>query len=229
MIFPLQSTTSFPPVEYAEPDGLLAYGGDLSVEMLMAAYRNGIFPWYNPDDPILWWSPDPRPLFFPGKIRVTKSLRQVLNKKLFQVTFDWAFMQVMEACAEVPRPGQEGTWLTDEMKKAYEHLHKRDFCHSVEVWQGEELVGGLYGVVVGKSFVGESMFHKVSNASKVGFYYLSELLKSWDFHFIDGQVSTPHLLSLGAQETPRKEFLQMLKLATKEDTQCLPWKEMKYC
>jgi leucyl/phenylalanyl-tRNA--protein transferase len=228
MIFPIQKSHGFPPVEYAEPDGLLGFGGDLSVEMLMAAYERGIFPWYNPDDPILWWSPDPRPLFTPGQIKVSKSLKQVLRKNTFTITFDQAFAEVLKACASVERPGQDGTWLTWEMEEAYISLHQLDYCHSVEVWRNDLLVGGLYGVIVGKSFVGESMFHKESNASKVGFYYLSETLKTWDFHFIDGQVSTPHLLSLGAIETPRSEFIKCLEKARQFNTHGLPWKDIQY-
>lgn len=227
MIFELGKEIAFPPVEYSEDDGLLAFGGDLSVERLLTAYSSGIFPWFNPSDPILWWSPDPRPLFYPNDIKPSKSLRQIIRRKQFKITFDHAFEEVLNACSSVPRNGQYGTWLTKSMKKAYLKLHQMGYCHSVEAWQNDKLVGGLYGVSIGRNFVGESMFHKADNASKVAFFHLNELLKSWDFHFIDGQVSTPHLLTLGAIEVKRTDFIIQLNESLKYPTKDFLWDEIE--
>jgi len=225
MIFELGKEIAFPPPAYAEPDGLLAIGGDLNIDRLLTAYSSGIFPWFNPDDPILWWSPDPRPIFIPGQIRVTKSLRKTINKNTFKITIDKAFKDVLEGCAKTPRRGETATWLTEEMKEAYTHLHLHGYAHSVEAWQNNELVGGLYGISLGKAFFGESMFHSVTNASKVAFYYLSEFLAQQKFHFIDGQVTNPHLLSLGAIEVSREEYLLRLHKAMKFSTEREIWKE----
>ena len=225
MIFELGQQIAFPPAVYAEPDGLLAFGGDLNIDRLLTAYSSGIFPWFNPDDPILWWSPDPRPLIYPDRMRVTKSLRRTIAKGKFDISFDTDFKAVIENCAKVPRKGQDGTWLTAEMKEAYLNLHKHGYCHSVEARLDGELVGGLYGVALGKAFFGESMFHKVSDASKVAFYYLCKKLNDKEFHFIDGQVSTPHLLSLGAVEVSRDLFLKKLGEALKYPTERDFWSD----
>jgi leucyl/phenylalanyl-tRNA--protein transferase len=225
MIFELGEHIFFPPPEYSEPDGLLAVGGDLNIDRLILAYSQGIFPWFNPEDPILWWSPDPRPVVVPGKMRVTKNLARLIRRKKFTVTFDREFETVINRCADTFRPGQPGTWLTPQMKEAYINLHNHGYCHSVEVWLDGKLAGGLYGVALGKAFFGESMFHAVTDASKVAFYHLSEYLAAKGFHLIDGQVSTPHLLSLGAVEIPRDKFLIMLREALKFPTDARKWGE----
>lgn len=201
----------FPPAENAMPNGLLAYWGDLSVDRLRLAYRSGIFPWYSAGEPILWWSPDPRFVLFPEELKVSKSMRSYLNQKKFSVTFDHDFPAVISACAEVRRRGFPGTWITKEMRAAYVRLHEAGYAHSAEVWQGEELVGGVYGVALGKVFFGESMFTKVSNASKFGFIYLVRWLQENGFFLIDCQQETEHLASLGARSIPRKDFLAMLE------------------
>lgn len=201
----------FPPVEYAmdEPNGLLAAGGDLNPDRILAAYRQGIFPWFNPGDPILWWSPNPRTVIFPETHHVSKSLRKTLRKGLYRVTFDRAFVQVMQGCA-APRNYANGTWISEAIIASYTELHRRGFCHSVEVWLGEELVGGLYGMALGKVFFGESMFSRADNASKVGFTYLVRTLRDWGFQLIDCQVANEHLFSLGAKEIPREDFQELL-------------------
>lgn len=201
----------FPPVEYAmdEPNGLLAAGGDLNPDRILAAYRQGIFPWFNPGDPILWWSPNPRTVIFPETHHVSKSLRKTLRKGVYRVTFDRAFVQVMQGCA-APRNYANGTWISEAIIASYTELHRRGFCHSVEVWLGEELVGGLYGMALGKVFFGESMFSRADNASKVGFTYLVRTLRDWGFQLIDCQVANEHLFSLGAKEIPREDFQELL-------------------
>ncbi len=202
---------SFPPVEKAltEPNGLLAVGGDLSPTRLLAAYRHGIFPWYNLGEPVLWWSPDPRLVLFPDKLKVARSLRKTLQRREFRVTFDQAFTQVIDACA-APRKQSEGTWITPEMKAAYSRLHALGYAHSVESWYQERLVGGLYGVTIGRVFFGESMFHRRTDASKVAFVTLVEWLRRWQYGLIDCQVRTNHLISLGAEEIPRRQFIRLL-------------------
>jgi leucyl/phenylalanyl-tRNA--protein transferase len=202
----------FPAVESAldDPPGLLAYGGHLTSEWLVTAYRSGIFPWYNPGEPILWWSPCPRMTLKPSELNVRRSLRKVLKKKQFQVTFDQAFEQVLEGCSAA-RSYTDDTWITKEMKTAYIELHKQGYAHSVEAWQDGQLVGGLYGVAIGKIFCGESMFTRVNDASKVAFVHLVEQLKAWQFELIDCQVYTEYLASFGAQEIERDEFLGYLK------------------
>ncbi|MBI2989172.1 MAG: leucyl/phenylalanyl-tRNA--protein transferase [Deltaproteobacteria bacterium] len=200
----------FPPPDHAEPDGLLAVGGDLSSERLLLAYKLGIFPWYSEGQPILWWSPDPRLVLELEEFHISRRLRQILKKGGFKVTFDKAFKSVIEACASVPREGQDGTWITPEMQAAYIHLHRLGFAHSVESWFDGELAGGIYGVSLGRCFFGESMFSYKSNASKVALATLVEQLKAWEFHMLDAQVTTPHLLSLGAKEIPRSIFLKRL-------------------
>ncbi|WP_027157265.1 leucyl/phenylalanyl-tRNA--protein transferase [Methylobacter luteus] len=201
----------FPPLSKAlrEPDGLLAVGGCLSKTRLLKAYRNGIFPWYNPEDPILWWSPDPRLVLFPDKLIVSRSLRKTLRKNNFSITFDQAFDKVINACASL-RKNSSGTWITDEITEAYNELYRLGFAHSVEAWCDGILVGGLYGVALGRVFFGESMFHTMTNASKVAFVSLVEQLKSWDYQLIDCQVHTSHLESLGAQEIDRTYFVELL-------------------
>ncbi len=200
----------FPDVELAlrDPDGLLAVGGDLSVERLLAAYRRGIFPWYSEEQPILWWSPDPRSVLFPDKLHVSRSLRRTLRQGRFEVTLDREFAAVIQACSE-PRPGQPGTWITGEMQEAYLGLHQAGHAHSVETWLDGKLVGGLYGVAIGRVFFGESMFSRVSDASKVAFVYLVRHLQQHGFELIDCQIQTPHLDSLGAELIPRSRFTEL--------------------
>lgn len=191
------------------PDGLLAIGGCLSKKRLLNAYRHGVFPWFNPDDPILWWSPDPRLVLFPQKLIISRSLKKTLRKNVFSVTFDQAFDDVINACAE-PRQQSTGTWITSEMNHAYRELHQLGMAHSVEAWHDGKLVGGLYGVAIGQVFFGESMFHTQTDASKVAFIYLVEQLKNWDYQMIDCQVHTSHLASLGAEEIKRNVFKKLL-------------------
>jgi leucyl/phenylalanyl-tRNA--protein transferase len=200
----------FPPAYLADPSGLLAIGGDLSPERLLLAYKMGIFPWFNPEEPILWWSPHPRFVLFPPKIKVSKSMRQVLRKGKFEVTFDQDFMGVIRGCQDIYRPGQGGTWISEEIIESYQVLHEHGFVHSVEVWEHGKLVGGLYGGCLGKCFFGESMFAYVSNASKAGFIMLARNLEEQGFDLIDCQVHTPHLESMGAEMMPRMEFLQLV-------------------
>ena len=202
-LFPAPSTA------LREPNGLLAVGGDLSPERILAAYRQGIFPWFNPGDPILWWSPSPRTVIFPSQLHISKSLRKLLRAGTYKVTFDHCFSDVMRACAE-PRSHSDGTWISEEIIAGYTALHHRGFAHSVEVWRDHELVGGLYGMALGKVFFGESMFSRADNASKVGFSHLVRQLLAWDFQIIDCQVANNHLFSLGAVEIPREEFQQLL-------------------
>jgi leucyl/phenylalanyl-tRNA---protein transferase len=209
-VFRLTHKLAFPPVDYADPDGLLAVGGDLSPERLLLAYGQGIFPWYSAATPPLWWSPDPRLVLFPEELKMSKSLRRVLNKDLFKVTLDQAFLKVIEGCAAVRRREGEGTWILPEMVEAYYRLHQLGYAHSVESWQEGELVGGLYGVAIGRVFFGESMFAQKTDASKVAFVRLVQMLRLREFVLIDCQVSTTHLKSLGAREIPREEFLNYL-------------------
>ncbi len=202
----------FPNPEEANEDGLLAIGGDLSVKRLMHAYRSGIFPWYEKGQPILWWSPNPRMVLFPEKFKVSKSFRKTLKKEIFEVTMNTCFSEVIKNCSEIKRNGQNGTWITSEMEQAYIHLHQKGFAVSVEVWQNKELVGGLYGINLPekKLFCGESMFSKVSDASKVGFQFLVEYVKTKNYQLIDCQMYTSHLERLGAEEIPRKDFMKFL-------------------
>jgi leucyl/phenylalanyl-tRNA---protein transferase len=203
----------FPSPKLAEEDGLLAVGGDLSQERLLKAYSMGIFPWYSEDSPILWWSPDPRLVLFPAELKVSRSLRQFVKKGIFSVTVNTAFEQVIQCCADSSRKGQSGTWITEEMMHAYTQLHRSGYAHSVEAWHDGELVGGLYGIILGRMFFGESMFAKMSNASKVAFVTFVEDLQQRHFKLIDCQVRTEHLVSLGAREIPRTDFLKRLKQA----------------
>lgn len=208
----LRPQDDFPPVENATIEGLLAYGGDLSSERLISAYSRGIFPWYDSSQPILWWSPDPRMVLFPENLRISKSMKQLLKREIFKVTFNEAFPEVLEQCAAVKRDGQPGTWITPEMKQAYLDLHRLGVARSVEVWQGDKLVGGLYGIYLEekKIFCGESMFARVSNASKYGFIHLVKKLEKEGIKLIDCQIYTEHLESLGADEIPRSVFLEYL-------------------
>ena len=193
-------------------DGLLAVGGDLSTERLLLAYRSGIFPWFNEGDPILWWSPDPRMVLFPEKLKISKSLRRLINQDKFEISFNKAFADVIQHCASIKREGQAGTWITDDMLEAYQRLHDQGHAQSVEVWENGKLVGGLYGIDLPdqKVFCGESMFSEVSNASKLALYFMVEALKSSDYKMIDCQVYNPHLESLGAEEITQLEFMKYL-------------------
>ncbi len=209
-IYYLSNDLTFPPIEGAV-DGIVAVGGDLSTERLLLAYQEGIFPWFNEEDPIVWWAPDPRFVLFPSKLKVSKSMKNVLRKNIFTVTFDKDFRKVITNCQQIKRSGQEDTWITSDMLEAYCSLHEQGLAHSVEVWKGHELVGGLYGISLGKCFFGESMFAKESNASKVGFITLAQKLKKLNFELIDCQIHTNHLESLGAEEISREEFMLLLK------------------
>ncbi len=214
---PADMSYAFPPVEQAlrEPDGLLAIGGDLAPERIINAYRHGIFPWFSPGQPILWWSPDPRAVLFPEQLKVSRSLRKTLNRGVFHVRFDTSFAQVIRACADTPRRGQPGTWITPEMQQAYIKLHQLGYAHSAESWHGEELVGGLYGIRLGRVFFGESMFSRRTDASKVAFVHLVRKLQEEGVVLIDCQVTTDHLLSLGAEDIPRRRFVELLRLYAK--------------
>lgn len=202
----------FPPLDNAltEPDGLLAIGGDLSPERLEAAYRHGCFPWFNDDDPILWWSPDPRMVLLPERLHISRSMAKLLKKAPFTVTFDQDFAGVIKACSE-PRNYTDQTWITEDMQRAYLTMHHKGLAHSVEVWQGEQLVGGLYGLNLGRLFFGESMFSRVTNASKYSFIYLVHKLRQAGVVLIDCQMHTSHLQSLGAELIPRKVFAKYLQ------------------
>lgn len=212
-VFRLDRRIAFPPVELAEPEGLLAYGGDLSPERLIAAYRAGIFPWYD-EPPILWWSPDPRLVLFPEELHVSRRLRRTIRQGRFEVRHDTAFDHVVRHCAEAVRPGELGTWITAEMREAYGRLHRLGCAQSTECWRDGRLVGGTYGVRLGAAFFGESMFHVETDASKVAFVALVERLQSERVTLIDCQVTSPHLLRFGARELPRTEFIRRLQLAT---------------
>ncbi len=204
----------FPPYSQISPEGIIALGGDLSPERLLYAYRKGIFPWYNKDEPIIWWCPDPRFVLFPEDLKVSKSMKKVLKSDNFHITFNQDFEQVILNCRNTPRPGQEGSWLHPEMIKSYQTLHEQGHAQSVEVWNDKkELVGGLYGVALNKVFSGESMFSKVSNASKAGFIHF---VRECDFQIIDCQVYTKHLESLGAKNIPRSTFLNYFDYPTAE-------------
>ncbi|MEO8771593.1 MAG: leucyl/phenylalanyl-tRNA--protein transferase [Ferruginibacter sp.] len=206
----LNREIKFPPVEDADEDGFLAIGGDLSPARLLAAYRNGIFPWYNEDDPICWWSPDPRCVLFPAKLHVSKSMKKIINDKYFSFTTNHCFEKVMRSCKAVKRIGQDGTWIQEEMVEAYTNLHKLGYAHSAEAWQNDELVGGLYGIRIGKIFFGESMFSTVSNASKFAFIQFVQQLKQEGIQLIDCQQETKHLMSLGAEMIGRAVFIEIL-------------------
>ena len=212
MIALLHDNTPFPPLEQAlhQPNGLLAAGGSLTPERLLDAYRHGIFPWFNEGDPILWWSPDPRMVLFPAEAKISHSLRKTLRNRVYEVRTDTAFEQVMRACA-APRNGQSGSWIHEDMIAAYTALHRQGYAHSVETWKDGELIGGLYGLAIGRMFYGESMFSRRSDASKVALAHLARQLCRWNFGMIDCQMNTSHLASLGAREIPRAEFVRHLQ------------------
>jgi len=221
----LTGNAPFPPVERAlrSPNGLLAAGGDLSAPRLLEAYRHGIFPWFNPGEPTLWWSPDPRMVLVPGEFRISRSLARVLRNAAYEVRCDATFEQVMRSCA-APRNGHHGTWISEDMIAAYCELHRMGYAHSVETWMDGKLVGGLYGVAIGRMFYGESMFSHASNASKIALAHLARQLERWQFGMIDCQMNTPHLASLGAREITRNEFIVRLQ----ELINCEPVKHWQF-
>jgi leucyl/phenylalanyl-tRNA---protein transferase len=222
-IYRLGREIAFPDPARAEPDGLLAVGGDLGPERLLAAYSEGIFPWYDERSPILWWSPDPRLVLYPGELHVSRRLARTIRQERFRVTSDAAFEQVIRRCAARARPGQRGTWITDDMIDAYIGLHGLGFAHSFEAWDGDDLAGGLYGVSLGAAFFGESMFADRTDASKVAFVRGVEWLRERGVRLVDCQVRTEHLVSLGAREVPRKEFLERLGAALDAPTMRGRW------
>ncbi|HEX5113122.1 MAG TPA: leucyl/phenylalanyl-tRNA--protein transferase [Saprospiraceae bacterium] len=210
-VFSLDDKLIFPHPVLRDPDGLLAWGGDLSIDRLLLAYRWGIFPWYHEGQPLLWWFLAPRLMLKPEEIHISHSLRSILKKEIFQVTFNTAFAEVMKNCGEIKRLNQDGTWITKDILKSYFELHKAGYAHSVEVWQENELVGGLYGVGYGRIFTGESMFAKKSNASKIAFVYLARHLSAKQFEWIDCQQDTPHLRSMGADLIQEDQFMEILR------------------
>jgi leucyl/phenylalanyl-tRNA--protein transferase len=225
MIPYLDSEDPFPPVDLAlrDPNGLLAAGADLSAARLLDAYSQGIFPWFGQDDPLLWWSPDPRMVLYVDELRVSRSLRRTIRSGRMRVTADTAFAEVMAGCAE-PRPDQEGTWITPEMTEAYRGLFDLGYGHSIEAWEGDRLVGGLYGVALGRMFFGESMFSRRSDASKVAMAHLVRQMLRWRMPLIDCQMSTTHLASLGAREVPRSEFLRQMRQLVSQRSLPSPWR-----
>lgn len=214
---------AFPNPRFASDEGLLAYGGDLSPSRLLVAYRQGIFPWFNDTDPILWWSPNPRLVLLPTDFKVSKSLSKTIKSGIFEVKFDHDFESVIRNCASTSRSWQDGTWITLQMQEAYIELHKMGFAHSVETYLDDKLVGGLYGIAMGKGFFGESMFAHVSDASKVALKTLSDVLACKGYDFIDCQVRTEHLISLGATEISRDDFLDRLKLTLQKPSDLESW------
>ena len=225
-IFQVNEDYIFPPVEMANRNGILAVGGDLSPQRLVHAYLQGIFPWYSEGDPIIWWSPDPRFVLFPPELRISRSMRQVFKKNIFTIRYDTAFAQVICECGR-PRKGQDGTWITREMREAYIRLHEMGIAHSVEAWQDGKLAGGLYGVSLGRCFFGESMFTNAANASKTAFIHLATCLKKLDFILIDCQVYTNHLMSLGAKSISRPEFMDYLDQSMNSETLVGNWGELE--
>ena len=221
-VYQLSDQLIFPNPEEAEPEGLLAVGGDLSIERLLLAYTMGIFPWYSDEDPILWWSPDPRLILKPECLKISKSLKRIISKKQFSITMDHDFKTVINSCAKTKRK-EDGTWIVNDMINAYIELHHKGFAHSVEVWEKEKLVGGLYGVSIGKIFFGESMFSEINNASKIALVYLVKTRSEWGFSSIDCQIKTDHLISMGACEISRHDFLNQLKKTVKEKTRVGKW------
>jgi len=219
----LKSAHIFPDARVAGKEGLLAFGGDLNPNRILKAYRNGIFPWFNPEDPILWWSPDPRMLLYPKDFKTSKSFKRVLRNKGFEVRFDTNFEAVITYCGDVPREGQDGTWLTKEMKEAYIELHDMGFAHSVETYYEGELVGGLYGIALGRGFFGESMFSLMPNASKVSIKALSSICAKKSYDFIDCQIETPHLIKWGAKLVERETFLDELEVTLEKSTDFGSW------
>ena len=228
LIPPLGYSNSFPNPRHAADEGLLAYGGDLSPNRLLSAYRKGIFPWFNATDPILWWSPNPRMLLYPDGFKLSKSFKRVLKNGNFSVKFDTQFADVIRYCGTVPREGQSGTWLIDEMQEAYIELHSMGFAHSVEVYEEDELVGGLYGLAMGKAFFGESMFSLKSNTSKIAFKALSDVLSLRGYDFIDCQVRNEHLVRMGAVEVSRDSFLDQLEEALCKSSDLGSWQNFEW-
>ena len=222
-VFRLPRAVAFPDPALAEPDGLVAVGGDLSPERLLAAYAHGIFPWYSEGEPILWWSPDPRWILIPGELHVPASLRRTMRHGTYRLTADQAFDRVVERCARKRRPGQRGTWITRDMRAAYVRLHGLGFAHSVEAWDGETLAGGVYGVSLGGAYFGESMFADAPDASKAAFVALVTTLESWGFGMVDCQVHTEHLERFGARGIPRPEFLERLRGELRKPTRQGRW------
>ncbi len=204
----------FPDTDSAldEPNGLLAIGGDLSTARLLRAYRNGVFPWYNPDEPILWWSPDPRTIFVPDQIYISRRLRRTLRRHDYAVTLDRSFRAIIDLCA-APRRRQHGTWLGENMRRAFRELHRLGYAHSIEVWREGKLIGGLYGLALGRAFFGESMFSRAPDGSKIALVHLARQLDKWGFRFIDGQVGSQHLYRMGAFDVPRTAFRETLRRA----------------
>jgi len=223
-ISPGDRSLDFPDVTLAlrEPDGLLAVGGDLTADRIMSAYRRGIFPWYSDKQPILWWSPDPRTVLFPARLKISRSLRKTLRRARFRVTMDQAFREVIAACA-APRPGSSGTWITPDMADAYSALHATGCAHSVECWLDDRLAGGLYGVSTGRVFFGESMFSRVPDASKVAFAWLVRQLRAWEIGLVDCQVYSAHLASLGAEQIPRADFVKYLDVLCENEHRIQQW------
>ena len=213
----------FPDPNQAEDDGLVAVGGELSSDFLLAAYSQGIFPWFNEGEPLLWWSPNPRMVLFPKNFKLSKSLYQTIKNGKYKLKIDENFREVIEGCSTVKRKGQSGTWITEDMVKAYTELHQEGYAHCVETYRDDQLIGGLYGLSLGKAFFGESMFHTEKDASKFALYYLNQLMLKWNYHFIDVQQSTPHLRSLGAVDVRRDEFLNRLKEALDFPTMKRMW------
>lgn len=222
-VYQLPDEIAFPHPSLAEDEGLLAVGGDLSPERLLTAYANGIFPWYSEGDPIMWWSPDPRLVMYPQSFKVSKSLRQRMNSGQYRISMDTSFPEVIRACASIFRKDEEGTWIVPEMEEAYIALHRLGFAHSVEVWDEEELCGGLYGVSIGAVFFGESMFHKQRDASKIAFYHLCQFCIENGLSLIDAQVQTEHLMRLGACQISREQFLSELDEAVEKPSIRGPW------
>lgn len=222
-LFRLSRELTFPPPALALPDGLLAVGGDLSVDRLLVAYRSGIFPWYSEGDPILWWSPDPRMLLFPHEFHLSRRVQRVIKQSAFDVRMDTAFADVITACAVIRGPRRTSTWITPAMRRAYIALHELGYAHSVETWQNDVLVGGLYGVSLGACFFGESMFSRETNASKVATAALVAQIRRWSFPFVDCQVYNDHLARLGAREVPRAQFLGLLERALAAETRRGAW------
>lgn len=222
-VFSIPEENIFPRPELAEEDGLLGVGGDLSPERLINAYANGIFPWYSDEQPILWWSPNPRLVLFPKDFKRNKSLRKIVEKGVFNVRFDSNFETVIRNCAKIKRDDQDSSWITEEMIEAYIKLHDLGYAHSVETYYENELVGGLYGVSVGKAFFGESMFHYKTDASKVALWHLVDRLLEWDFDIIDAQQETNHLKSLGAVVVKREKFLNLLEIAIAKEGITQKW------
>ena len=222
-VFLLTDKIEFPPPHLASKEGLLAVGGDLSLERLLLAYRMGIFPWFSDDEPILWWSPDPRLVLYPNEIKISKTLKKIIKKGLFKVTMDSAFVQVINQCAQIRIQNNQETWILEDMIDAYCKLHELGFAHSVEAWCQGELAGGLYGVSLGNCFFGESMFTRISNASNVALVTLVEYLNTLSFDIIDCQLTTEHLLRFGAKEIPRAAFLNQLEESLKASTKKGKW------